>query len=270
MARQRSPERELAFQLYKEHEGNISNREIARRLNIPEKTVGGWKCKDKWEEKLNGVLQKDKRSTPKGLRKPGAPKGNKNAAGHGAPKGNKNAERHGFFAKVFPQEVLPLALDIVEKGPLDILWENIIIQYTAIARAQKIMFVKDQNDLTKILKRVKDGDTFSEKEWELQHAWDKHASFLQAQARAMLALEKLMARYEELLQKGLGSEEHRLRLEKLKQDISIEKDKLELAKEKLALEKAKIEKPNDVDVSEYVEALNQAAGEVWENEVEEE
>ncbi|MEG2247036.1 MAG: hypothetical protein RSC84_06310 [Peptostreptococcaceae bacterium] len=32
---------------------------------MSEKTVSGWKAKDKWNDNLNGVLQKDKRSTPK-------------------------------------------------------------------------------------------------------------------------------------------------------------------------------------------------------------
>lgn len=38
--------------------GNIANREIANTLDIPGKTISGWKAKDKWVEKLNGVLQK--------------------------------------------------------------------------------------------------------------------------------------------------------------------------------------------------------------------
>ncbi|MBU5268908.1 hypothetical protein HF847_04985 [Clostridium cochlearium] len=65
MARARSPNRDRAFKIYKEHNGDITNREIAKILNISEKTIGGWKCKDKWNDKLNGVLQKKKRSTPK-------------------------------------------------------------------------------------------------------------------------------------------------------------------------------------------------------------
>ncbi|MFR4992100.1 MAG: phage terminase small subunit-related protein, partial [Turicibacter sp.] len=65
MARERSPNRDKAFELYKESNGKIQNREIANILGISEKTVSGWKVKDKWNSKLNGVLQKDERSTPK-------------------------------------------------------------------------------------------------------------------------------------------------------------------------------------------------------------
>ncbi|NFK78987.1 terminase [Clostridium botulinum] len=65
MARARSPNRNKAFKIYEEHNGNITNREIANILNISEKTISGWKCKDKWNDELNGVLLKNERSTPK-------------------------------------------------------------------------------------------------------------------------------------------------------------------------------------------------------------
>lgn len=91
VSRVRSPHRDKAFEIYKEHDGNITNRGIASILNISEKTVGGWKCKDKWDDKLNGVLQRKERSTPK-------EKQNK-----GAPIGSKRAETHGFFSKYLPE-----------------------------------------------------------------------------------------------------------------------------------------------------------------------
>ena len=65
MARERSPNRDKAFELYKESNGEIQNREIANILGISEKTVSGWKAKDKWNSKLNGVLPKNEQSTPK-------------------------------------------------------------------------------------------------------------------------------------------------------------------------------------------------------------
>lgn len=131
MARERSPNRDKAFDIYKEHGGNITNREIANQLEISEKSISGWKCKDKWDKKLNGVLQKDKRSTPKA--KGGQP-GNKNAAGHGAPLQNNNAEKHGFFRKYLPEETFSIIQEM-PTDPLDILWDQIQIQYAAIIRS---------------------------------------------------------------------------------------------------------------------------------------
>lgn len=64
MPRARDPNRDKAFEIFKEHGGNIANRKIAEMLGCPEKSIGGWKSKDKWNKKLNGVLQTDERSTP--------------------------------------------------------------------------------------------------------------------------------------------------------------------------------------------------------------
>lgn len=70
MARKRDPNREKAFQIFKEHGGSITNREIANMLGIPEKTIGSWKSKSKddWLGKLNlkqSDIKRKKRSTPK-------------------------------------------------------------------------------------------------------------------------------------------------------------------------------------------------------------
>lgn len=70
-------------------------------LGISEKSVGGWKCKDRWEDKLNGVLQTEEQSTPK---EKGGQLGNRNAAGNSggaAPPGNLNAIKHGAYQTIY-------------------------------------------------------------------------------------------------------------------------------------------------------------------------
>ena len=52
MARARDPNRNKAFDIYKQHNGNIELVEIANQLGIPAGTVRGWKNKDDW----NGTL----------------------------------------------------------------------------------------------------------------------------------------------------------------------------------------------------------------------
>ena len=227
MPRQRSPNRDKAFEIYKENDGNIDLVKIAEILNLLPGTIRGWKNKDKWDTKLNGTFQKKSvKNTERSKRKKGAQPKNKNSKGHvsSVPKGNKNAETHGFFSKIFPPEAIDIVEDIMVKDPLDMLWENIIIQYTAIARSQRIMSVKNQEDLTKVLKREKEssGETSEgwEKEYELQFAWDKQATFLQAQSRAMKTLESMIKQYDELLKSNLATEEQKLRIQKLKVDIS--------------------------------------------------
>ena len=58
MGRARDPNRNKAFEIYKEQDGKIDLAEIASQLNISPGTVRGWKSKDSWDKKLNGTFQK--------------------------------------------------------------------------------------------------------------------------------------------------------------------------------------------------------------------
>lgn len=100
MPRARDPNRNRAFQIYKEHGGNIDLVEIASQLNISAGSVRGWKSKDDWDGQLNGALQT--KNTERSKKKGGQP-GNKNAIGHGGtgPPGNKNAVKTGEFETLF-------------------------------------------------------------------------------------------------------------------------------------------------------------------------
>lgn len=220
MPRARDPNREKAFELYKQHNGNIDLVEIASQLSLSAGTIRGWKAKDKWELKLNGTLQKD---TERSKRKKGGQPCNKNATG---PVGNKHAEKFGFFSKYLPEETKEIFDAIAEADPLDLLWHQIQIAYAAIIRAQNIMYVKDKEEMVKELKKKK---TYSsemsdskEEEWEFQFAWDRQASFLNAQARAQGELRSLIKQYDETLHSNweTATELQKQRVEKLKSEIS--------------------------------------------------
>jgi uncharacterized protein YjcR len=220
--RQRSPNRDKAFEIYRQHNGNIELVTIAENLNLSSGTIRGWKNKDKWDDKLNGTFQKkESKNTERSKRKKGGQPNNKNSKGHdgSVPRGNKNAETHGFFSKYLPEDTFDIIQEIEQKNPLDILWENINIQYAAIIRAQRIMHVKDKEEMIKELKKQTRGDTSDTDEYEFQFAWDRQATFLQAQSRAMKTLESMIKQYDELLNSNLATEEQKLRIEKLKVDI---------------------------------------------------
>ena len=182
--------------------------DIAKQLSVSEGTVRSWKSRYKWG---NATLQKKKRNAAKHR---GGQPGNQNAVGHGAPKKNKNAEKHGFFSKYLPEETFSIVQEIDEQDPLDILWGNIQIAYAAIVRAQQIMYVRDQGDLTEEHTGSFDnGDTYNYKQ-----AWDKQATFLKAQARAQSELRSLIKQYDELLHRNwdLASEEQKARIAHMK------------------------------------------------------
>ena len=202
-------------------------KDLAEKYGVTLNTIKSWKQRYSWDRK--SVHTKDK----KGAHERGAPKGNKNATGNSggaAPAKNKNAETHGFFSKYLPEEALEIMQEIKVKDPLDILWENIIIQYTAIIRAQRIMYVTGKDEMIKELKKEKEYSTEtgggSETEWEFQFAWDRQATFLQAQSRAMAELRNMIKQYDEFVKSGLGTEEQKFRIEKLKAEIDrIREDK---------------------------------------------
>ena len=186
--------------------------EIASQLNLPEGTVRRWKSTHKWDN------ERSDKGSERSERKVGGQPGNKNAEGHGGtgPPGNKNAEKFGFFSRHLPEETMSI-IEEMPKDPLDILWDQILLAYAAIIRAQQIMYVKDRNDKTKSKVEKKRGNVSGEK-WEIQYAWDKQGNFLQAQARAQKTLEGMIARYEELLHKDwdLATEEQKARLAQIK------------------------------------------------------
>ncbi|MEW8974098.1 MAG: phage terminase small subunit [Tissierellaceae bacterium] len=224
MARARSPDRVKAEAIYLKNKGNIELVKIAEILDRPQGTVRGWKNKDKWDDKLNGMFQeKSKKNAERSKKKKGGQPGNKNAVGHGPPKENKNAEKHGFFSKYLPEETLDIIQEINEKDPLDILWENIQIQYAAIIRAQRIMHVESKEEMIKELKKEKSYESesisSSETEYEFQFAWDRQATFLKAQSRAMGELRSLIKQYNELVDRGMGTKEQELRIQKLQLEI---------------------------------------------------
>ena len=47
------------------------------------------------------------------------------------------------------------------------------------------MYVKDKDDMARELKKIKSSENGEETEYELQFAWDRNATFLNAQSRAM-------------------------------------------------------------------------------------
>lgn len=214
MGRARDPNRDKAFEIYSENNGNIELIEIAERLGVSAGTVRGWKSKDKWEPKIKGTFQKKNKERSKNPR--GAPKGSKNAIGHGAPKGNTNALKHGLFAKYLPQEVYEIAQELSEKQPIDILWENITLTYANLLHAQRILYVQDVDDTTSVLiaSTAKGGASY-----EIHTSWDKQGKALAAIARAQTELRGMIKTYDELTRSPLVTEEQRLRIDNLKAQL---------------------------------------------------
>ncbi|HBF1911012.1 TPA: hypothetical protein KNT31_003456 [Clostridioides difficile] len=190
----------------------MKQKEISSKYDISLNTLKSWIKRYNW-------ASEKKKGAP--INKRGAPFSNKNSVGHGAPKENKNAEKFGFFSKYLPEETRELIQEISIKDKFDILWEQITIQYAAIIRAQKIMYVKDKEEMIKELKKHESTENGEKIEYEFQFAWDRQASFLNAQSRAMSELRSLIKQFDEMIHKdwNLATEEQKTRVEKLKCEV---------------------------------------------------
>ncbi|MBZ6007519.1 hypothetical protein K1514_16630 [Paraclostridium bifermentans] len=201
---------EVKVEVKKDYLKDIKQKEICDKYNISINTLKSWIKRYKWaKEKRNKGAPKNKR---------GAPFNNKNSVGHGAPTSNKNAEKFGFFSKHLPKETLDLMKEISEKNQLDILWEQITIQYAAIIRAQQIMYVENKEEMIKELKKEETSEYGQKIEYEFQFAWDRQATFLNAQSRAMGELRSLIKQYETMVNSNweLVTEEYKARLTLIK------------------------------------------------------
>lgn len=211
-------QKELAYQDYL---NGMKYKDIAEKYGVTINTVKSWKTRYKWSR--DGVHTKAESVHTK--KKRGGQPGNKNAKGHGPPKNNQNAVTHGLFSKYIPQETLELMGMLEEKSPADLIWDQIMIQYAAIIRAQKIMFVTDKNEMIKELKKEKETDNGIETEYEFQFAWERQAQFLNAQSRAMSELRSLIKQFNDLANED---DERRLKLEHMQ--AQIDKTKAETEK----------------------------------------
>lgn len=204
---------EKHIQAYKDYVKGMKYKDLAEKYGVSVNTIKSWKQRHGWERKKGAPSEKSVHT------KKGGQPGNKNAIGNkggAAPAGNQNAVTHGLFSKFLPEETLEIMEEIQERSPADMIWDQIQIQYAAIIRAQRIMFVQDKDDLTKVLKKEKPGMFGDEREWEFQFAWDRHATFLNAQSRAMGELRGLIKQFDQLAHE---EDERRLKLEQMRLNI---------------------------------------------------
>lgn len=156
-------------------------KDIAAKYDVSLNTVKSWRQRHGWQR---GAHKKGKK---------GAPSKNEYAvgnAGGAAPIHNKNAVTHGLFAKWLPDDTSDILQVVEQQSPADIIWQNITLQYTAIIRAQQIMYVNDHNDLSDEISGSGMGTTY-----DVQYAWDKQAAFMAAQSRAMGTLGNLIKQF---------------------------------------------------------------------------
>lgn len=243
MGRARDPNRDKAFEIFKKAGGSIDLVEIASQLNLSSGTIRGWKSKDKWDQKLNGTLQKN---TERSKRKKGGQPGNQNAAGYGAPEQNKNAVTTGEFETLFFDCLDPEEKMLAEAVSLD--KEQLLLQEIQLLTVRERRMLKRienlrQADFTTVSKKtgIEKGKMtdLSEDRATLGQIQNIEDALTRVQARKQAAIDSLH-RY--------GVDDARLEIELMR---------LDLQALKLGGQETEIEDDG------FLEALNAEAEELW-------
>ncbi|WP_164219363.1 phage terminase small subunit [Virgibacillus sp. YIM 98842] len=215
---------------------------LADKHNVKLGTLKSRKSREKWSRNATG--KKDATKSQKvathykemqpAKKKKATSNAQKNRSGNPNPKNqftkrNSAARKHGFFSKYIPAETLEIMGMLDKEDPADLIWDQIQIQYAAIIRAQQVMYVENKDEIIKVLKKKKDGMDIQEREWEFQFAWDRQASFLNAQSRAIAELRSSIKQF---LEMAHDEDERRLKLELMQANI----DKSKAEAEKLSRE----------------------------------
>lgn len=90
-----------------------------------------------------------------------------------------------------PDDVVELMRKMELADPLDILYDQIRLQWTMIVRAQEIMYVSDQTDIDKF----KTSSSMESDSWEVHTSWDKYGKFMQTMSAAQKELRFMIQQF---------------------------------------------------------------------------
>lgn len=210
-----------------EWEGSkITFKALAEKHNVKIGTLKSRRSREKWNRDATGgerdATTVSKKSTSNKKKKRG---GNPNPTCK-FPKRNQAARTHGLYSKYLPKDTKKLMKVINEMDPSDMIWEQIIIQYAAIVRAQKIMFVKNKDDHSQFKKKEMIVESYTDENdvktdrWIVEYdnvaAWEKYSGFLASQSRAMGELRNLIKQFVSMADE---MDERRLKIEAMQASI---------------------------------------------------
>ena len=200
--------RELATKYYNE---GFSYTEISKKTGVPLNTIRTWAARH-WK----------KNATPKAT---GVGKG---------PPGNQHALIHGFNSKIIPDEIQKIVDEIKNWNEEEMLWQSILLQFAQILRSQSLIYVKDQSDKIQEITSETNGDSIQSRSYEIQQAWERQASLLTAQSKALSSLSNAIGNYVRICSKGIVSETHKQNLELIKAKVAALKATSEDDKDQIA------------------------------------
>ncbi|MFL2104145.1 hypothetical protein [Mycobacteroides abscessus] len=239
---------------------DITMKALAEKHDVKPSTLRSRKNREGWQRNVatqhkTNVASKNKKVASENVAEP-----TKSRKGIGNPnpknqftKRNSIALKSGFWSKYLNEEQVEI-MDLMEgKSLVDQLWIQIQINFSSIVRMQKIMFVEDASDDS----RVEIGSSWGDKGVGDTHkhmfAYEKYESYIKAQTRAMAEQRNLIKQFSELTDEF---DERRLRIELLNNQV--EKSNLEIKEIK-----ASIPGSNGNEDDGFLEAINQSMDSIW-------
>ena len=260
MPRPRNPNRDRAKQIWFDHEGKITNRQLADLIGENEKVVAVWKQRDVWSKE---VQQTDESCTTNARKRSGAPKGNRNAVGNiggtGGPPGNKKAVTTG--------EHEAIGWDMLDDDERVIYTTINTDELVAIDRTIRMMEIRERRMLKRI-KELQDGanmvmsSAVETNQTSKQFGdSDGRTTTLESAVDRIQRIEEALTRVQE--KKGKYIE---LRSKLIPPEMRAEMEKLRI--EKMRAEVAKLQgiKEETDEDDGFLDALNGMVPEVWDDE----
>jgi uncharacterized protein YjcR len=226
MAKARSPARDKAKELWLESGKKKPLKEIADEVGKSAEQVRKWKNQDKWDDgdsKSNVTNQtKGNVTKHKSKRYPNGHPGNPNPVRKFTER-NQAAATHGLWSKYIHDDQLEIMQSLNGTSAADQLWLMIEIKFSAIIRAQQIMYVNSADDHLNEISG--DGETTS---YKVAYAYERYDAYLTAQSRAMAEYRNLIKQFATIADE---EDERRLKLKKMQLDVDMKQHELETIKE---------------------------------------
>ncbi len=170
--------------------GKFKLKDLAEKHDIKLGTLKSKISREKWKKDATFSEDATKKVATKRYKKSRKGAGNPKPSA-GFTEHNSLAKKHGLLSRYIPKETMELMGIADSMDAADIIWAQIQIQFAAIIRAQNVMWVgNDEDHTSEILSSGEFGDTY-----KVAFAYEKYASFLSAQSRAMAELRSALKQF---------------------------------------------------------------------------
>lgn len=201
--------------------GNPWVRDATEKDATKAKKVATISSKDATEPDTNEILQDE---PPKKDGRVKKRSGNPNPQNQFT-KRNRAAMIHGLRSKFLFDEQVEIMEALQDFDVVDQLWLQIELSFSAIIRAQKIMWVEDSFDHLKETSGYSSGEGGSGETYKVIYAHERYESYIKAQTRAFAEHRNLVKQFMDLTTED---DERRLKLEQMQ--LNIDKTKAEIEK----------------------------------------